>query len=573
MYVTLPATSEAFSRLSWAEIEPWYQELTAVRLAPDTLQPWLAQWSDLSALVDETLIKFEIATTQNTEDTEVAERKLRFMEDVHIPIQAADQQLKQQLLNSGLQTEGFAIPLRNMRADIALYHVANLPLLAEDKALGDAYMETCGSQMVTWDGKEVPIVSLYVFQEDPDRERREQAWRATAARQLQDRERLNAIWAKQIQIRQQIAANAGFESYTEYRWLQMHRFDYTPDDCKAFHKDVEEVIIPAASKLREKHRQMLGLERLRPWDMNVNPRASADESPRRIADVPALLRQCLPVYQLIDPQLKTYFETMLQENLLDLEERPAKAPGGYNLPLEVARRPFIFGHVNAITDVVPLIFHESGHAFHVFETIPLRYIQQRSEAAVPVEFAEVASTSMEYIGALYLHQSGLCSEREEFLIRIQHLEATLTSYLPWIVIGDAFQHWVYEHPQEAQQTENVDAKWAELVRRYQPEIDWSGLDEELNSSWQNVLHYFTAPFYYIEYAFAALGALQVWRNYLRDPQSAVRQYRHALSLGGTRALPELFEAAGANFTFDTAILHDLTALLLGKISELDASQR
>jgi oligoendopeptidase F len=571
MFAALPTTSEAFSRLSWPEIEPWYRELAAATLTPDTLQSWLAQWSDLSALVDETLVRFEIATTQNTEGTEVAGRKQRFLEDVHVPIQAADQQLKQRLLDSRLQPEGFAVPLRNMRAETALYREANLPLLAEDKVLGDAYMETCGSQTVIWEGKEVPISSLYVVLEDPNRELREEAWRVLAVRQLQDREKINAIWVKQMQLRQQIAHNTGFESFREYRWQQMLRFDYMPDDCKAFHKAVEEVVVPAASTLREKQRQMLGLERLRPWDMNVNPRASASESPRRIADVPALLRQCLLVYDLIDPQLKAYFEIMLDENLLDLEERPAKAPGGYNLPLEVIRRPFIFGQVNSITDVVPLIFHESGHAFHVFETIPLRYIQQRSETAVPIEFAEVASTSMEYIGALYLHQSGLCSAREEFLIRIQHLESTLTSYLPWIVVGDAFQHWVYEHPEEAQQTEKVDKKWAELVRRYHPDIDWSGLEDELRSSWQGILHYFTIPFYYIEYAFAALGALQVWRNYLQDPQAALQQYRHALSLGATRTLPELFEAAGASFTFNTEILQDLTGFLLNKISELEAS--
>jgi oligoendopeptidase F len=568
MFATLPTTSDAFSHLSWAEIEPRYRELATTTLTPDTLQPWLAQWSDLIALVDETLVRFEIATTQNTEDTEVARRKQRFLEDVNIPIQTADQQLKQQLLDSALQPDGFAIPLRNLRAETALYREANLPLLAEDKVLGDAYMEIGGSQMVMWDGKEVPIVSLFTVQEDINRERREQAWRTMTTRQLQDREQINTIWIKQMRLRQQIALNAGFESFREYRWQQLLRFDYTPDDCKAFHKAVEEVVVPVARTLREKHRQMLGLEQLRPWDMNVNPRAST--SPRRISDVPALLQQCLPVYELIDPQLKAYFEIMLQENLLDLEVRPAKAQGGYNLPLEVIRRPFIFGQVNSITDVVPLIFHESGHAFHVFETNHLRYIQQRSETAVPVEFAEVASTSMEYIGALYLRQSGLCTEREEFLIRMQHLEATLTSYLPWIVIGDAFQHWVYEHPQEAQDTDKVDEKWAELVRRFHPDIDWSGLEDELRSSWHGILHYFTVPLYYIEYAFAALGALQIWRNYLHNPQTALRQYRHALSLGATRSLPELYAAAGANFTFNAEVLQDLTQLLLSKISELEA---
>lgn len=568
MFARLPTTSEEFSRLNWFEIEPWYSELAATTLSPETLQPWLGQWSDLMALTDETLVRFEIATTQNTEDTEVAQRKQYFMENVYISIQTADQQAKEQLLASGLQPEGFTIPLRNLKAETELYREANLPLLTEDKVLGDAYMEVGGSQTVIWEGKETPIVALYPVLEDPNRERREQVWRTIAERKLQDRKKINEIWVKKMRLRQQIAHNAGFESFREYRWRQMLRFDYTPDDCKAFHAAVEQVVVPAAQSLRAKHQRMLGLERLRPWDSNVNPRAS--EAPRAISDVPALLQQCLPVFQLIDPQLKTYFETMIQENLLDLEERPAKAHGGYNLPLEVTRRPFIFGHVNAITDVVPLIFHELGHAFHTFETIPLRYVQQRSEHAVPMEFAEVASTSMEYIGALYLQRSGLCTEQEEKLIRIQHLESTLTDYLPLIVCGDAFQHWVYEHPEEAMNSDKVDEKWAELMRRYRPEIDWSGLDAVLRSGWQGTLHYFTDPFYFIEYAFATVGALQVWHNYLQDPQQALQQYRYALSLGATRPLPELFQAAGAKFDFSAANLEELTQLLLRTIAELEA---
>ena len=568
MFTPLPTTSDAFSRLSWSEIEPWYHELADTPLSSENVQAWMAQWSNLNALVDETLVRFEIATTVNTEDTVEAQRKQQFLENVHINIQMADQPLKEQLLASKLEPEGFAVPLRNIRAETNLYCEANLPLLAEDRILGDAYMETRGSQMVTWEGKELPITALYSTLDDPNRERREQAWRTITARQLQDREKINDIWVKKMRLRQQIAHNAGFESFREYRWQQMFRFDYTPDDCKRFHAAVEQVIVPVASQIREKHRQMLGVERLRPWDIQINPRAS--EPPRAISDVAALLQQCLPVYQLIGPQLKTYFETMIQEDLLDLEERPAKAPGGYNLPLEVVHRPFIFGHVNSINAVVPLIFHESGHAFHTFESAHLPYVQQRWEKSLPMEFAEVASTSMEYIGALYLRKANLCTGREEFLIRIKHLEDTLT-FLPSLICVDAFQHWLYEHPAEAQQIDRVDEKWAELKQRYQPgDVDFSGFEDALRSNWHGTLHFFTDPFYYIEYAFATVGALQIWRNYLQDPQNALQQYLHALSLGATRTLPELYEEAGAKFSFTEEVLQDITQFVVREIGELEA---
>lgn len=568
MFTSLPQTSEAFERLSWAEIEPWYRELLESSLASETLQSWMVQWSDLSALVDETMKRLEIECTRNTADEKRPRRKQHFMETVYTPQQALDQQVKERLLASGLEPEGFAIPLRNLRAEAALYREENLPLLNEDKALDDEYYQIGGAQMITWDGEEIPKTTVENVLFHPDRTQRERAWRAIAECEAEDREKLDALWIKKMHLRQQIARNAGYENYRDYRWRQLLRFDYTPDDCKAFHRAVEQVIVPAASQLYEKRRKLLGVEKLRPWDMQVDPRAS--EAPRHISDVDGLLQQCIPVFQRIDPQLRSYFETMLQEQLFDLEERPNKADDGYNLPLEVRRRPFIFGHVNSITDVVPLIFHEMGHAFHVFETIPLPYIHQRKEEAVPLEFGEVASTSLEFIGGMHLHEAGLCTEQEAARLRIQHVENVLTRYLPFITMGDAFQHWIYDHPEQGSDPEQCRQKWAELTQRYLPEIDWSGLETERANRWQGTLHYYCLPFYFIEYAFAALGALQIWGNYLRDPQTAIRQYRFALSLGATRTVPELYEAAGARFAFDTGTLEYVVQLISRTVEELEA---
>lgn len=568
MFTTLPTSSEAFEMLSITEIEPWYQELLNQPLSQEVLPSWIKQWSDLSALVDETVIRFEIATTCNTADEEVEQRKHTFMEEVYAPIQKLDQRIKQQLLASGLEPEGFAIPLRNLRAEAELYREENLPLLNEDKVLSDEYMQVGGSQTVWWKGKEVALASLYPVLHDPKRDEREQVWHAITERQLKDREKLDAIWSKKMQLRQQIARNAGFDDYRAYRWRQLLRFDYTPADCRKLHEIVKQVIVPTASQMWEKRRRQLGVETLRPWDVWVNPRIS--EAPRSITDVDGLLRQCADAFRLIDPQLGDYFETMIREQLLDLEERPNKAPGGYELPLEVKHRPFIFGRVNSITDIMGLIFHEAGHAFHVFETIPLPYLHQRKEGAIPFEFAEVASTSMEFIGGMYLQQARLCTEQEAAQLRIQHLESLLMSDLPVLIKGDAFQHWIYDYPEEAKDPENCRQKWAELTRFYQPDIDWSGLETELSSGWQGILHFYCDPFYFIEYAFASLGAFQVWNNYLRNPEAALRQYRSALALGATKTVPELYEAAGAKFAFDAETLQLVSRMVIQTVEQLEA---
>lgn len=568
MFTPLPQTSEMFEQLDWPKIEPWYHELTAISLTPETLSAWMAQWSRLSALLDETLWRREIATAANTADEEQVQRKARFLEEVFLPAQALDQQIKEQLLASGLVPENFTIPLHNLRAEAGIYRKENLPLLKEDRELSDAYYAIGGRQMVTWEGEEIPIGALFsVMEEDPERERRERAWRTVVDRCEADRERYQALWSQKIRLRQQIGRNAGYEHFREYRWQQLHRFDYTPADCKAFHDAFERVVMPISRQLCEKKRQLLRVETLRPWDMRVNARSR--EPLRRVTNVHALLSQCASLFHLIDPQLGGYYETMLQEGCFDLEERANKAHVGFSQPLEVKHLPFIFGHLDSLTDVVTLLFHECGHAFHVFETASLPYIQQRHADAVPLEFAEVASISMEFIGATYLHQVGLCSEREAALIRIRHLEQVLTSYLPGFILGDAFQHWVYEQPEQAENPVACNQKWTELTRRYQPAIDWSGLETALCSSWQQEGMFYSDPFYYIEYAFAVLGALQIWGNYLRDPQATLQQYRYALSLGATRTIPELYEAAGVRFVFDEEMLRQGMELIVRTVRELE----
>ena len=547
----LPETSESFEQLSWVQVKPWYDELRATTLSPESVQRWLAQWSRLSELVDEVLAHLEIACTQNTIDQQARERKERFLTEIALPVQSSDQQLKEQLLESSLEPSGYAIPLRKLRAESMLFREANLPLLQEEERLGGEYMQVIAAQKVLWKGREVHIPSLRPVLLDPQRARREMAWRLMSERQKADREYLHELWVKGIRLRQQIARNAGFNNYRDYRWQQLFRFDYTPADCQQFHQAIEQVIVPHARILWGKRRERLGVERLRPWDILVDPQGST--LPRTLSGLEMVQEQCIHVFGCIDPHLESYFATMVQEKLCDLEERPHKASRGYNIHLEARRRPFIFGWVKTLWDLVT-IFHEAGHAFQVFEMSHLPFIHQRKASFLPLEFAEVASTSMELIGTMYLHQAGLCTADEEARLRIQHLERFVAQLFPLAIRGDAFQHWVYENPEQAVSLPACDEKWADLSLRYVPDIDWSGLSAERGAEWQQVRHFYGWPFYYIEYAFAALGALQVWKNYVQDPHTAISQYRSALALGATRTVPQLFQAAGVTFAFDAVTI-------------------
>jgi len=145
--------------------------------------------------------------------------------------------------------------------------------------------------------------------------------------------------------------------------------------------------------------------------------------------------------------------------------------------------------------------------------------------------------------------------------RREHLEGIIR-LLPWVATIDAFQHWIYTHPGHT--ADDRLGAWLATYDRFRGgEVDWEGLEAPKARLWHRQLHIFEYPFYYIEYGIAQLGALQLWVRGRRDPDAALAGYRRALALGGSRPLPELFEAAGLEFDFSERTL----APLVGAVSE------
>jgi len=565
MLSPLPATTLKFMDWPWAQIEPYFQELAERPLDATSLSTWLADWSHLSKLLYETYWRLHIATTVNIADAQAEQSYKAFLDEIQPPSQAAEQKLKEKLLASGLQPDGFEIPLRNLRAETALFRQENLPLLSEELKVSAEYDKITGVQTVEWQGKEVTVSQLAPEYLNPDRALRERAWRLASERWLADREALNELWVKLLGVRRQLAANANLPDYRAYRWRQWLRFDYTPEDCKKFHQAIEQAVVPAASRIYEKRRRLLGVKTLRPWDINVDPRGRPPLKP--FETVAELEAKCAAIFHQVDPQLGEYFEVMRREKLLDLDNRKNKAPGGYCNDFPVARRPFIFANSVGLHDDVQTVLHEGGHAFHSFETFSLPYFQQ---LYAPIEFCEVASMGMELLASPYLTRDfgGFYTAQEAARARIEHLESILL-FWPYMAVVDAFQHWAYENPDHAAKPAECDAHWEALWQRFMPDVDWSGLEQERETGWHRKLHIFQVPLYYVEYGLAQLGAVQVWRRALSDQAGAVAAYRKALALGNTATLPELYATAGARLAFDAETLAQAVELVEGKIAELD----
>jgi oligoendopeptidase F len=560
----LPTSPTAFAAATWADIAPHFEALATEPLSRENVEDWLRRWSRLEELLDEAGTVAMIDYTCDTADPAKEATHLRFASEIFPQMHEQQVRLARRLLDLGYTRPGLETMLRELRTDAELFREANVPLFAELEEMSAAYQKVTGGLEVEWEGQKKTIPQLQPYLKEGDRAVRERAFRLTTQAYLDKRDELAGIFDRMYERRQQVARNAGFADYEQYTFLAKHRFDYTPEDCRRFHRAVEEAVAPVAERLMAYRREKLGLERLRPWDLAVDLERSEPLTPFR--DVRTFVEKAKTIFDRVDPELGAEFRVMAEERLLDLESRPGKAPGGYCTKLSFRGRPFIFMNAVGVADDVNTLVHEAGHSFHDFAAHRQPLIWQRSAGH---EAAELASMSMELLAAPYLVQpDGYYTPEEARSAWIEHLEDIVIS-LAHIASVDAFQSWIYTSGSGGDAAAR-DAQWLEIRARFERGVDWTGLERERVSRWYRQLHIFEYPFYYIEYGIAQLGALQVWRESLRDQRRALRQYREALALGGTRSLPEIYRAAGAKLVFDAGAMGELIALVEQRIDALRA---
>jgi oligoendopeptidase F len=561
----LPDSPQAFADATWDDIRPYYEDLANRPLSTQDVEQWLRDWSRLDEMISEALSLAEVAYTTDTANEAKEAAQVRFFSEIAPQMHEQSVGLSKRLIALDYTRPGLETMLHSMRNQIVLFREENVPLVSDEEKLNTQYNKITGAMTIEWEGEEIPLPRLQPFLLDPDRAVRERAWRLGTKPYLEQHDALADIFDQQFVLREQMAKNSGFENYRDYIHQAKDRFDYTPADCERFHEAVEQTIVPAVARRLEQRRQRMNLDTLRPWDTAVDPEGRPRLHP--FDDVDTLIDRGEAIFQQLDPVLGGYFQTMITEDLLDLDSRKGKAPGGYCTSFPWRGRPFIFMNAAGVQGDVETLLHEAGHAFHVFEAHPIPLYWQRHPGA---EMAEVASMSMELLTAPYLSadHGGYYSDADARRARIEHLDGLLQA-LPHIASVDAFQQWIYTSG-EGRDRDARDAAWLRIRSRFEQGVDWSGLEEERIARWYRQLHIFLYPFYYIEYGIAEMGALQVWRNSRTDHADALAAYRRALALGGTRPLPELFGAAGAKLVFDAQTMGQLVGLVEEELNTLES---
>lgn len=538
----------------WEGLEPFFKELeTRTISSVNELEQWLKDASELEAAISEDACWRQIKMTCDTENKVLEQAFTFFMMEIQPKIQPytdiLNRKLVDNLFTKELDQEKYFTYLRNVKKNIDLFREANIPLNAELSVMQQQFGVISGKMTVEVNGQEYTLQQAAKFLEDSDRNLRESVYRKINERRLKDKKELNELYSSLLKKRHQVALNAGFANYRDFRFAELGRFDYTKEDCYQFHEAVKLHVMPLVNQLYESKKEKLGLDTLRPWDVEAEPAGTLPLRPFQTSE--ELTEKTIACFN----QLSTFFGDCLRRmksmGHLDLESRKGKAPGGYNCPLAESGAPFIFMNAAGTLDDVTTMVHEGGHAIHSFLAHELELTGFKE---YPTEIAEVASMSMELFSMD--HWQVFFKTAEELKrAKEQQLERVITIF-PWIATIDKFQHWVFENPEHTE--EERASQWMKILEEFSsPVIDFSGLDEYRRYGWQRQLHLFEVPFYYIEYGIAQLGAIGLWQQYKQNPEAAIGNYTRALSLGGMRTLPELFRAAGLKFDFSPSCIREL----------------
>ncbi len=559
---------EDFALSTWENIEPWFRELEDRPLKSKAdLEKWLKDTSELESVISEDACWRQIRMTCDTENKALEEAFTFFCMQIQPNIQPYADRLNKKLIDSEFTAEldqkKYFTYLRNIRKSIELFREANVPLQAELSVLQQQFGVISGKMTVTVDEKEYTLQQAAKFLEDPKRAKREEVYRKINERRSQDRNELDNLFNSLVEKRNQIAKNAGFDNYRDYKFRELGRFDYTKEDCYQFHESVKQHVTPIVDMIYRNKKKKLGLDTLRPWDLEAEPEGIHALHP--FTDGPDLLNKTIRCFNELNPFFAACLQRMNEMQRLDLDSRKGKAPGGYNCPLAETGAPFIFMNAAGQTSDVTTMVHEGGHAVHSFLAHPL---ELSSFKDYPMEIAEVASMAMELFSMDHWDVF-FAKENDLARAKLKELEKVITIF-PWIATIDKFQHWIYENPGHSAQ-QRTEA-WVKILNEFtSSEVDFSGLEHFRESAWQRQLHLFEVPFYYIEYGIAQLGAIGLWMQFKKNKEAALNNYMKALSLGGTKTLPELYDAAGLKFNFAPEYIRDLMVFVKDEMISLENS--
>ncbi|MDA2164352.1 M3 family oligoendopeptidase [Bacillus pacificus] len=529
------------------------------------LENWLREQSKVIWEIEEQLRSHYIAFQCNTDDEKTKDTFEHDQQFVKPLLKRYQNLLDNKYLESPFRMEldsnVYGLLDTKIKNAQKLFCEENIELEIKEDKLVTEYFEITGGLSGIWDGEEKTITELQSYLQDSNRVIRKKAKTIISEQFLSVEKELQNILNQLIEIRHQKAKNIQLENYRDYMFKKYERFDYSAKDCYELAESIRKYVVPLKDKILLEKKEKLQVDTLRPWDVSA---VTPDQKVLKpIADENDLIEKSTHIFNKLDVEFSTLLNRLNKHDCLDLTSRKGKAAGGFCEYLPASQLSFIFMNLNYTQDDIITFIHEMGHSIHneLIKSLKLRqYIE------IPAETAELASMTMElfslnYWDTFYTDKKDLKQAKINFF-------KDVISYLPVMLIVDQFQHWLYENPTHTSEERNE--KYLQLQKHYQSNvIHIDGYENWIATSWLPVLHIFEVPFYYIEYAIAQLGALQMYKQYKEDPKQALENYKKALSLGSSQSIKEVYDAAGIRFDFSGETIKELMRFVEKELEVLE----
>lgn len=552
-----------YERPNFEEVEQmltkYIEDLKASKSFKEMKQCYLNQQKQMEPM----MTMNTVASIRNTIDTNDAFYEVEvntFNQEIpklDLLFQKADQVILDSPYVEDFKKEFGPLMIEEMEIDQKLSNEAIVEDLATEAKLCQEYSKVSATCNTQFRGETCNFYGLLKHMQSTDRVERKEAFEAWAKLYQEASTELDHIYDELVTLRKQMAKKLGFDSYIDLIYPKRGRFDYKPEDIAAFRKQVKESIVPICSELYEEQRKRLGIDELYYYDEslvypegNAIPQGNKDE----------LVAKAQKMYRELSKETGEFFDSMVENEMFDLETKQGKRPGGYCTYLAGYHTPFIFSNFNGTSADVDVLTHEAGHAFESYTAG--QYQPLRSMIFSTSEINEIHSMSMEHFTYPWMEQ--FFGENAD-KYRYAHLASAL-EVIPYMVCVDEFQHRVFEGELSAADRRKV---WHELEQTYMP---WRKYDGNVflgeGGFWMQKQHIFLFPFYYIDYALAQMGAFEFYGKMCEDKKKAWEDYYSLCKIGGSKGYFETLAYAGLSNPFQKGTVAKIADFIQKKLEEL-----
>ncbi|MBG9390262.1 M3 family oligoendopeptidase [Caenimonas aquaedulcis] len=539
-----------------SESAPFLETLAAADAAPDA-SAWLdavSRWNALRGYLEGERSRLGYALSKNCLDEALEAQDRYFREQIQPAQEEGDARFLRALAKSphrpAIAARHGAYFLDRMAAGQPTVDPVNSALRVQVGELGQQHSKAIASAEVLVAGEKMTLTrAASIAGGAGDTVLRREAYLAYRGWFDAHRAMLGELFANMVRMRDEMGRNLGHANFIALGYAGMQRTDYGPAESAQFRRGVRESFVPLNRRLIARQAAEMGGERLKPWDMGYHTSLGI---PLGAVPVEGQLDAAQRVFAKLSPRLASHYERMRGDGLIDLANRKGKRGGAFCTTFPDEGRVAIFCNSTGQADDVRTLMHEMGHAFQASESQAIELVELQWPTA---DAAEIHSMGMEFLSLKHV-QEFFADEEHARRFR-KKLWVGAVELICYICVVDEFQHWVYENP-GATPAER-DAQWDRSWETYIPGLDFGGIEPMRSARWYAQTHIFRMPFYYIDYAIAELGAMQLALMDKTDPARTLETYLELCRIGGTQGVLDIFRSAGLRSPFDAGVMAELAA--------------